>query len=183
MSNANVTHFVPPPPPGPATYDRSGFRNGGTVLLDSSNLAVNANLVSTCRLKVYGDPANPLAPTISAPSIATNLLFAPSFDAANNVQFRTAVAISNNFVQVVKPAVMSNVTIGSQFTWTPPTYSSILPVVPKLNGTTFGQTYPLVGGQLVGYAPMFVPQPPLATQGTLINLNGGALKGTATLFH
>lgn len=185
MAAANVSHFVPPPPPGPATFDRSKFRQGGTLLVDTQNLEVNANLISTCRLKAYGDPANPLAPVISTPSIATNILFAPSFDAANNVQFRAVAAFSNSMIQFTTPSVMSsNVTIGSAFNWTPPTFSTLQNQSLTLTGGNLGQTYPLMGGQVRGYAKLFVPQPQtVPSVGTLYNLNGGVVGGQALLYR
>lgn len=180
---SNVQTYVPPPPPGPATFDRSKFRNGGTLLLDTQTLTVNANLVNTCRVKVYGDPSNPLAPAVAAPSIATNFLFAPYFDAANTVQFSPALVVANDMVQVTKPAVFANVTVGQPFSWTPPTFSTIVPSQPRLSGTTFGQSYPLSGGQLRGYATLYVPQPPISQKGLLLNLNGGTVAGNGIVYR
>ena len=179
---ANVSHFVPPPPPGAAKYDRSKFRNGGTLLVDTQQLGINANTVTTCRMKAFGDPADPLAPAVAAPSIATNLLMAPSFDAGNNVQFRAALAISNTMVQIATPTVLANVFIGTPFNWTPPSFSSITPIQPVLKGGTFAQTYPLSGGQVRGFAKLYVPQPGLSQQGQLLSLNGGTVSGAAKIF-
>ena len=151
--------------------------------MDTQELGINANTVTTCRLKAFGDPANPLAPAVATPSIATNILMAPGFDAANNVQFRAAITISNTMVQIVPPTVLANVFIGTPFNWQPPKFASIVPVQPMLGGKTLGQAYPLSGGQVRGYAKLFVgPQPALAQQGAIISLNGGAVSGGGSIF-
>lgn len=186
MSTSNtVVHVQPPAPPGPASFDYTRFgANVSTTMVDTKNLVLNANSVNTCRIRCYGDPANPTDPGVSTPALATQILYAPYFDASNNAQFNPAVLLGNNCTYVTENLfVQKSVTVGNVFNWTPPSYSSILPVSPVLRGTTFGQTYPLVGGQLSGYGVMYVPQPPLTNQGTIINLNGGTLKGTASLFH
>lgn len=176
-NNSNtVVHAAPPAPPGPATFDYSRFRgNAATKMVDTQALTVTANTVTSCKVQA----ASLQTTMLSAAAIA-------SYDVGpgNVAIFKPTILLSNTGTLFTQPMYMQrSVTVGNVFNWTPPTYSSILPVVPRLNGTTFGQTYPLVGGQLAGYAVMYVPQPPLATQGTIINLNGGSVKGNASLFH
>lgn len=180
--SSNVVHAAPAAPPGPATFDRSRF-SGGTRMVDTANLVINANLVQTCRLRAFGDPADPTAPAISAPAIATQILMAPYFDAANVANVNPTVLLGNNCTYFTESVfVQKSLTVGKPFTWTPPAFTVISSPTIRLNGGTFAQTYPLNGGQLRGFFPLFVPQPPLATQGQLLNLNGGVVSGVAKLY-
>ena len=185
MASNTVVRAAPPAPPGPVTFDFSRFKgNNATLMLDSGTLTLNANNVNTCRLRAYGDPADPLAPTVSAPAIATQILYAPYFDASNTAQFNPTVLLGNACTYLTEDLfVQKSVTVGKPFNWTPPQFTSIVPAQPVLAGSTFAQTYPLFGGQVRGYAKLYVPQPPLATQGTLINLNGGTVSGSALLYR
>lgn len=182
---SNVVHVQPPAPPGPATFDFTRFKgNAVTTMVDTVNLAINANVVNTCRVRAYGDPADPTAPGVSTPAIATQILYSPYFDAANTAQFNPTVLLGNNCTYLTEQLFVGKaVTIGKPFTWTPPPFSTLNSAQPQLNGNTFGALYPLYGGQLRGYALMYVPQPGLPQQGQLLNLNGGVVSGNAVLFH
>lgn len=181
-TSANVSTFVPPQKPGPYIYDKSKFFNGGTLMLDTSNLAVNANSVNVCRVRAYGDPVSNI-PAITALGIATPLLYTHYQDAGNVDQFRVAVAVSNTQVQVVANTIVTgSFTVGQPFGWTPPPFSVLSRPTIRLNGQTLGQTYPLSGGQLRGFCPLYVPQPPLATSGQLYDLNGGFVSGTSIIY-
>lgn len=181
---SNVVHVQPPAPPGPATFDFSRFKgNSVTTMVDTQNLVLNANVLNTCRVRAYGDPADPTAPGVSTPAIATQILYAPYFDASNTAQFNPTVLLGNTCTYLTQQLFVDKaVTIGRPFNWTPPTFSTLNSAQPKLNGNTFGALYPLNGGQLRGYALMYVPQPPLAQQGQLLNLNGGTVSGNAVLY-
>lgn len=180
---SNVTPFIPQEKPGPYKYDKSKFFNGGTLMIDTGNLAVNANSVNVCRVRAFGDPATN-TPAITALGVCSPLLYTHYQDAANADQFRVAMAISNTQVQMVANTVVTgSFTVGQPFNWSPPVYSVLNQQPIMLNGGTLGQTYPLTGGQVRGYALMFVAQPPTSTTGTLYNLNGGSATGQATLYH
>ena len=185
MSSSNVVHAAPPGPPGPATFDYSRFKgNAVTTMVDTQNLELNANVVNACRVRAYGDPADPTAPGVSTPAIATQILYAPYFDASNTAQFNPVVLLGNTCTYLTQQLfVQRAVTIGQPFSWTPPTFSTIVPSQPRLSGTTFGQSYPLSGGQLRGYATLYVPQPPVSQKGLLLNLNGGTVAGNGIVYR
>lgn len=182
--SGNVVHGAPPAAPGPATYDTSNFKgNAGTLMLDTTNKTVNSDYVNTGRLRAFGEPSNPTAPAISAPAIATQIIYAPYFDTANTAQFNPVVLFGNTCTYLTEQLfVQRSVTVGKPFNWTPPSFSSITPIQPLLKGGTFAQTYPLSGGQVRGFAKMWVPQPGLSQQGQLLSLNGGTVSGAAKIF-
>ena len=181
---SNVTPFVPAAKPGPYIADRSKFRNGGTLVVDTANLAINANLVSTDSLKVYGVPGS-TNPAIAAVSIAAPLIYTPYLDAANVQQYRVASTVANDQIQLIANTLISApLTVGhAPFNWKPPPMSYITTGSVTLNHNTFAQAYPLHAGQVRGFAKLFVPQPPLATQGSILSLNGGKVSGTSILYH
>lgn len=177
MSQANVVQAAPPAPPGPATFDYSRFRgNAATKMVDTQTKNILANTVTCCKVQ----SASLQSTMLTTAAIA-------SYDVApgNVAVFNPTILLSNTGTLFTQPLFMQrSVTIGApKFNWTPPQFRTLSKVIPVLNGTTFGQSYPLNGGQLRGYAPLYVPQPPLATQGSIIDLNGGTVSGYATLFR
>ena len=183
MSNSNVKPFMPPPPPGPYKYpNRSAFRANGTLMIDTANLTVLADRVNAARISAGGDPSSNVPP-ITTLGIHSPYLYAHYLDAANVDQFRVAAVIANDQVQLIANTIVTgSMTIGKQFNWKPPQFSSIYSIQPNLKGGTLGQTYPLSGGQLRGYAKLYVPQPGVATSGQIINLNGGQVTGSALIY-
>lgn len=182
--NSNVKPYAPPAPPGPYQFDRSRF-SGGTRIVDTANLAINANVVNVCRVRAYGDPADPTAPAVSAPAIGTQIILAPYFDAANVANFTPVALFGNTCTYLTQQLfVQKSVTVGKPFSWTPPTFSTLQNQSLTLTGGNLGQTYPLMGGQVRGYAKLFVPQPTtVPSVGTLYNLNGGVVGGQALLYR
>jgi len=186
MSAANVVHVQPPAPPGPATFDYKKFGpNVSTTMVDTQNLVLNSNTVNTCRIRCYGDPADPTAPAVSAPAIGTQIILAPYFDAANVANFTPVALFGNTCTYLTQQLfVQKSVTVGKPFSWTPPTFSTLQNQSLTLTGGNLGQTYPLMGGQVRGYAKLFVPQPQtIPSVGTLYNLNGGVVGGQALLYR
>lgn len=181
---ANITPAMPPAPPGPATFDRTKFASG-LRMVDTIGLGLNANVVNCSRLKAYGDASNPTLPGVTTPALATQIIYAPNFDASNNVQFNPTILVGNNCTYLTEEVfVQRSFTLGAPFSWTPPNYTVLQHVSLSLSGGTLGQTYPLSGGQVRGYAVLYVPQPALATSGVLYDLNGGTVSGkTAVLYH
>lgn len=187
MSQANVSPFVPPAKPGPYIADRSKFRNGGTLIVDTANLAINANVVNTDSLKAYGVPGS-TNPAIAAISIATPLLYTSYLDAANVQQYRVAATIANDQIQLISStlisaplAVQQTLCVGQP--QTAPPFSILTSPTIRLNGDTLANAYPFNGGGLVGYSSMYVPQPPFPSQGSTYDLNGGVVGGNAPLYQ
>lgn len=182
---SNVVHGAPHGPPGPATFDTSKFKgNAGTLIVDTAHKTINSNYVNTGRLRAYGDPSDPTAPGVSTPALATQIIYAPYFDIANTAQFNPVALFGNSCTYLTQQLfVQGSVTVGKPFNWRTPHFSSIIPSQPVLNGKTFAQAYPLSGGQVRGYAKLYgLPQPALATQGTIINLNGGTVGGNSIIY-
>lgn len=173
-SSANVVHAQPPAPPGPASFDRSRFAKG-TRMVDTANLTVLANTVTACKVQ---------AASLQSTSLATATIQAFDTLAGNVPGYTPSILLGNTCTYMVQPVFMQGaLTIGKPFNWQTPHFSSIIPSQPALNGKTFGQAYPLSGGQVRGYAKLYgLPQPQLATQGTIINLNGGTVGGNSIIY-
>jgi len=155
-------------------------------MVDTNNKVINSNVVNTCRLRAYGDPANPTLPIISAPTIATQILYAPYFDGANNAQFSTSVLLANNEVHIMNAlSVSGNVIIGERVPQPSiPTFNLIQKGSISMHGGTFANTFNLNGGMITGLSTLYSagPRPSLPANGKIIGLDGGKIYGTSQIY-
>lgn len=192
-SSGNVAHVQPPAPPGPAGFDYGRFTpDKATKIVDTQQLSLNANTLNVCRGRFYGDPADPLAPAVSAPALATQILYAPYFDSSNVAQFNPTVLLGNTctyftenlFAQRSVRVVASMLVGESNIPPGIPTWSLVqkgsLSVKP---GASLGSQ--VGNGVIVGPGVLYCdgPRPGLPTSGApLLDLDGGSIYGSATVY-
>lgn len=181
MSSSNtVVRVQPPAPPGPATFDYTRFgANASMTMVDTANLTLNSNYLDVGRVRVTGDPNNPLLPSITAPIVATQILYAPYLTANGLPKFRASLVLSNNMTQSVGSLLVGEPVVPPPVpTWSILQRGSIT----VSNNQTLGQQ--IGTGMVVGPGTLYCggPRPPLASSGTLIDLNGGSIYGSCPIY-